>query len=95
MVSEVIGKQIHIADKIFPSSGCARDVGLTTEATFDADFAGHGRHLISEGGKRVGHVVDRFGEGSDFALCIDGQLLREDAVSDGSHNFNNAAHLLG
>ena len=70
-------------------------VGLATQPAFHAHFARHRGHLIGEGGQRVGHVVDGFGQRRDFALGVDRQLLRQLTVGDSGHDFDDAAHLLG
>ena len=52
-------QQIHVVGQIFPDARCARDVGLTAQAAFDADFARDGRDLFGKDRQRVGHAVDR------------------------------------
>ena len=75
LVGQVVGEQVDVAGEILPGSGGAGHVRLTTEAAFDADFASDRGHLIGEGGQRVGHVVDGFGERRDFALRVHGEFL--------------------
>src|SRR5207249_2421122 len=58
-------------------------------------LAGHGGHLVGEGGEGVDHAVDRVGEGGDFALGFHGQLLLEVTVGDGGHDLGDTAHLAG
>ena len=92
---QVRGQQVHVAGEILPGAGGAGHVGLTAETAFDADLARHRRHLIGEGRKRVGHVVDGFGERRHLALRLHGEVLLEVAVGDRGHDLHDAAHLLG
>ena len=62
---------------------------------FDADLAGHRRHLVGERRQRVDHAVDRVGQLGDLALRFDRQLPLEVAVGDGGHDLRDAAHLAG
>jgi hypothetical protein len=43
----------------------------------------------------IRRVVKGFGQGCDFALGIDRQLLRQVAVRHGGHDFDETAYLLG
>ena len=70
-------------------------LGLAAELAFDADLAGHRRHLIGERGQRVDHAVDRVGQRGDFALGFDRQLLLQVAVGHGGHDLGDAADLAG
>src|SRR5262249_22128235 len=83
------------AGEVLPGSGSAGDVGLAAETAFDADFASNRSDLIGEGGERVSHVVDGFGERSDFALGVHRELLREFAVGHRGDDLHDAANLLG
>ena len=49
---EVGGEQVHVAGEVLPRTGGAGHVGLAAEPAFDADLAGHGRHLVGEGRER-------------------------------------------
>src|ERR1043166_8910933 len=48
-------------------------------------LAGDRSHLVGEGRKRVGHIVDGFGECRDLALRFHGQVLLEVAIGHRSH----------
>ena len=95
LVGEVVGEQVHVAGQVLPRAGGAGHVRLATETPFDAHLARHRRHLIGEDGERVGHVVDRLGEGRHLALRFHRQLLLQVALGDRGHDFHDAAHLLG
>src|SRR6185503_17519345 len=77
-----------------PRTRGARHFGLSAELSFDTYFAGDGGHLVGEGTKRVGHGVNGFGQGGDFAFGFENEFLREVAVGDGGHNLDDTAHLL-
>ena len=68
---------------------------MTAQAAFDADFARHRGHLFSKNCQSVGHAVDRFSKGGDFAFRFDGQFFFKAAVGDGGDDLDDAAHLRG
>ena len=72
---EICRQQVHVAGEVLPRAGRAGHVRLAAEASFHADFAGNRRHLLREGGERIRHVVDRFGQRGDLALRGHGQVL--------------------
>ena len=92
---EVGGQLVHVLGECLPDTGRTGHLGLAAELPFDADLAGHRRHLIGERGERVDHFVDRLGEFGDFALRFDGELPLQVAVGDGGHDLGDAADLGG
>src|SRR6202522_3119050 len=92
---EIGGQKVDVVGEVFPGAGCARDVGLSAEAALDAYFARHRGDLFSEDGEGVGHVVNRVGQGGDFAFGLDGEFLIQIAVGDSGDDLDNAAHLIG
>src|ERR1700686_567235 len=93
LVGQIVRQGVDVAGEILPRTRSARHVGLSTEPAFDADLAGDGCNLVSEGGQRVRHVVNGFGQSCNLTLRVYGQLLSQFAVGDGGHDFHNAAHL--
>ena len=92
---QVGGELVDVLGQALPGAGSAGHLGLAAELAFDADLAGHGGHLIGEGGQRVDHAVDGVGQVGDFALGFDRQLLLQVAVGHGRHDLGDAAHLAG
>src|SRR5262249_3376271 len=92
---QVGGQLGDVVGEVLPGAGGGGHAGLAAELAFDADFAGHGRHLVGEGGQGVDHAVDRVGQGGDLALGFHRQLALEVAVGDGGHDLGDAAHLRG
>ena len=92
---EVRRQQIDVAGQILPGAGGTRHVRLAAEAPFDADLARDRRHLVGEGGERVGHVVDGVGQRRHLAHGFHRQVLFEIAVGDRGHDLDDAAHLFG
>ena len=78
-----------------PHARGAWHVGLTAEATVDADVARDARDLIGERRQRVDHVVDRVDERRDLAARREVELRIEVAVGDRGDDGRDAAHLLG
>ena len=77
---QVGGELVDVLGQRLPGAGGAGHLGLAAELPFDADLAGHRRHLVGEGGQRVDHAVDRVGQFGDFALGLDRQLSLQVAV---------------
>ncbi len=67
---QVCGQSIDVIGQIPPCARGAGHVRLAAELAFHTHFARHGRHLIGERGERIDHVIDRFGEFGNFALCF-------------------------
>ena len=95
LLGQVRRHEVHVVGEIFPRSGDAGHFGLGAQFSFDTDFASDRGHLIGEGAKRVGHVVDRFGESRHFAFGFENKFLIQVTVSDRGHDFHDTAHLLG
>src|SRR6185369_12068333 len=92
---EIGGQKIDVAGQIFPGAGGSGDVGLSAQTPFHADFAGHVGDLFGEGGQRIGHVVNRVGQGRHFAFGFHGEFLAQIAVRHGRDDLDDAAHLIG
>ena len=89
------GHAVDVVGQIAPRAGCAGHLRLAAEFSFDTDFAGYRRDLIGEGGQRVDHVVDRFGQLCDFAFCFEYEFSFQVSVCDSGHDLRNTAHLVG
>ena len=86
----------HVVDvigQILPGSRHVRHFRLSAEFAFGADFARHGRDMFGKLRKRIGHRVDRFGEGRNFAFGFHDEFLFQVAVRYRRHNFGDAAYL--
>ena len=92
---EVAGHGVDRVGQILPGSGHAGHVGLTAQAAFAADFAGHAGDFAGETVELIDHGVERLFELQDFAAHIDGDLARKVAVGDGRGHFGDVAHLAG
>src|SRR5690606_14106777 len=95
LVGQIGGELVHVVGEIAPQAGRTGHARLTAELAFDADLAGHVRHLVAERGKRLDHSVDRFGQRRDFALGIERQLAPQVALRDGGNDVGDAAYLVG
>jgi hypothetical protein len=65
---QIGGKLVYVLRERLPRAGGAGHLGLAAELPFDADLAGHGRHLIGESGQRGDHTINGIRQGGDFAL---------------------------
>src|SRR5262249_24933065 len=92
---EVRRHRIDAVGEVLPSAGDAEHVGLTAEAAFGADLAGHAGHLAGERVELVDHRVDGFLELQDLATDVDGDLFRQVAASDGGGDLGDVADLRG
>ena len=59
---QVGGQLVHVVGQVAPDAGGAGHAGLAAQLAFDAHLAGHGGHLVGEGGQRVDHAVDGVGQ---------------------------------
>ncbi len=87
-------QEIYVGSQIAPRAGGARDVGLTAQPSFDADFAGDARDLIGERRQRRGHAVEGVGQRCHLALGLDGQSLPQVAAGHRGDHLDDAAHLV-
>ena len=95
LAGQVAGHEVHGIGQIFPGAGDAFDLGLAAELSFGAHFAGHAGHFGGEGVELIHHRVDGVLQLQDFALHVDGDLLRQVAVGDGRGHVGDVAHLAG
>src|SRR5207244_2891038 len=79
--------------EVLPRAGHAAHLRLTAELAFRAHFPCDTRHFRRKRPKLIDHRVDRVLELEDFAFDIDGDLLREVAVGDGSSDLGDVADL--
>src|SRR5438445_254076 len=92
---QVGGQPIDVIGEVLPGAGGAGYAGLAAQLALDADFAGHGRDLLGEGGQGVGHLVDGVGQSGDLALGLEHDFAPQVAVGDRGHDPGDAAHLVG
>src|SRR5207302_1634389 len=92
---QVGGQPIDVIGEVLPGAGGAGYAGLAAQLALDADFAGHGRDLLGEGGQGVGHLVDGVGQSGDLALGLEHDFAPQVAVGDRGHDPCDAAHLGG
>src|SRR5262249_55668458 len=92
---EVLGNRVDFLCPTLPRAGHALHLGLTAELAFSSDLAGDARDFGGEGVELVHHHVDRVLQLQDFALHVDGDLLRQITFGDGRGHFGDVAHLGG
>ena len=92
---QVAGHEVHGVGQVLPGAGDAFHVGLAAELAFGADFAGHAGHFGGERRELIHHRVDGVLELEDFAVDVDGDLLRQVAGGDGGRHLGDVAHLGG
>ena len=95
LAGQVAGHEIHAVGEVLPRAGHALHVGLAAELAFGADFAGHAGHFRGERAELIDHRVDGVLQLEDFALHVDGDLLRQVAVGHGRGHVGDVAHLAG
>ena len=95
LAGEVRGHGVHVVGKVLPRSADARHLRLAAELAFGADLARHAGHFGRERVELIDHRVDGVLEREDFALHVDGDLLRQVALGDGGRHFGDVADLAG
>ena len=95
LVGEVGRHQVDVVGQVLPGAGDALDARLAAELAFGADLARHARHLAGEGVELVDHGVDGRLQLEDFALHVDGDLLRQVAARHGGGHLGDVADLAG
>ena len=89
------GQRVDVVGQILPRPADALDLRLPAEPAFGADLARHARHFRRERVELIDHDVDGVLELEDFALHLDGDLLRQIAARHGGGHFGDVAHLAG
>src|SRR5207253_537106 len=79
--------------EVLPGAGDALHVRLAAEPAFGADLAGHAGDFGRERAELVAHRVDGVLQLEDFALDVDGDLLRQVAGGDGGGHLGDVADL--
>src|SRR6202521_2697088 len=95
LAGEVTGHRVYGVREILPGTGDARHIGLSTQTTFGADFAGHARHFAGERVQLIHHRVDGVLEQEDFTADVHRDFFREVAAGDGRGDFGDIADLTG
>ena len=95
LTGKVSGHRVDGVGEIFPGSGDTGHVGLSAQAAFGADFAGHARHFSGERVELIDHRVDGFFEQQNFAADVDRDFLGQVAAGDGRRDFGDVSHLAG
>ena len=90
---KVSGHGVDGIGEIFPGSGDAGHVGLSTQAAFGTHFAGHAGDFGRERSQLLDHRVKGFFQLQDFAANVDRDLLGKIAVRDGGCDFGDVSHL--
>src|SRR6185369_10379477 len=70
LVRKVVCQKVYVSSKVLPGTGRARNVSLTSESAFYANFARNRGYLVGKRSQRVRHVIDGFGKRCDFTLRI-------------------------
>src|SRR5579859_5249099 len=95
LAGQVACHRVHVVGEIFPDAAHALDFCLTTKPPFGAHLAGDTRHLVGEGVELVDHGVDGVLQLEDLSPHVDGDLLGEVAIGDGSRDVGDVADLAG
>ena len=95
LAGQVAGHRVHRVGQILPGAGHALHFRLAAELPFRSDFARHARYFRRERAELIDHRVDRVLQLQNFALHIDGDLLRQIAVRDRRRHFRDVSHLAG
>ncbi len=85
--------RIDALGQVLPRACDTLHVRLPAETAVGADFARDPRHFRRKGTQLIDHRVDGVLELEDFALHVDGDLLRQVAGGDGGRHVGNIAHL--
>src|SRR5262249_59281856 len=81
---QVAGHDVDGLGQILPDAADVADLRLAAELAFGADLARDARDLGREGPQLVDHGVHRFFQLQDLAADVDGDLLRQVTLRDGS-----------
>src|SRR5581483_2969315 len=95
LAGEVARHEVHRVGEVLPRAGHAFDLGLAAEDPLGAHLACDSGDLVGEGAERVGHAVDGLGQGGNFALRLDGDLLGQVAAGDSGGHLGDVADLAG
>ena len=92
---QVAGQLVDVVGEVLPRAGHAAHVGLAAQLAFGADFLRHARHFGRERAELIHHRVHGVLQLENFALDVDGDLLREVALGHRGGHFRDVAHLAG
>src|SRR5439155_179005 len=90
---QIAGHEIHAFGQIFPNAAHVANLRLAAELAFGADLARDAGHFGRERVQLIDHRVHGFFELQDFAADIDGDLLREIAISNRDGDVGDVANL--
>src|SRR6185312_10107849 len=92
---QVAGHEVDAVGQVLPGAGDAGHLRLAAKLAFGAHLARDARHFRCEAVQLIDHHVDGVLELEDFALHVDGDLLREIAQRHGGRHFGDVADLPG
>src|SRR6185295_3514309 len=87
LTGEVGRHRVDVVGQVLPGSGNTFDLRLAAELAFGADFAGHARHLRSEGAELLDHRIHDLADPQELApqrpaVDLDDHGLGEIALGD-------------
>src|SRR5205823_4315876 len=85
--------QVHALREVLPRSGHTLHLRLAAQIPLRTDLTSHAGDFRGEGVELVDHDIDRVLQLEDLALDLDGDLLGEVALLNGSGDFGNVANL--
>ncbi len=95
LTGEVSGHEVHVVGQVFPSSGDA--FTSACPPSFPSVPTSRATRVTSEANelKLIDHRVDRVLQLENFALHVDGDLLRQVTVGHGGRHRRDVSHLSG
>ena len=90
---EITGHRVNVIRQTFPGASDTRNLRLTTQLAFGADFARHTRHFGGERVQLVHHQINSFLELKNFSAHVHRDLARQVAVGHGNGDLRDISDL--